>query len=39
MREFKVAEYARLEGVTPRTVQRWIEKSAVHVRRTPLVAA
>lgn len=34
-RELTVKEYAAVERVTVRTVQRWIDKGAVHVRRTP----
>ena len=33
--EFTVKEYARVEGVTERTVWTWIAKGAVDVRRTP----
>lgn len=35
MRELTVKEYAAVERVTVRTVQRWIDKGAVPVRRTP----
>lgn len=35
MREWTVDQYATKEGVTERTVRRWIEKGAVVVRRTP----
>lgn len=34
-RELTVKEYAAAERVTPRTVRRWIDKGAIHVRRTP----
>lgn len=34
-REMTMKEYAALERVTVRTVQRWIDKRAVPVRRTP----
>lgn len=34
MTEYTVKDYARREQVTERTVHRWIEKGAVHVRRT-----
>jgi excisionase family DNA binding protein len=34
-REFTVKEYAQRDGVTERTVRRWIEKGAVNIRRTP----
>jgi excisionase family DNA binding protein len=34
-REFTVKEYAERDGVTERTVRRWIEKGAVDYRRTP----
>lgn len=33
--ELKVKEYADREGVTPRTVMRWIAKGALKVRKTP----
>lgn len=33
--ELTVKEYAAVERVDERTVRRWIEKGAVHVRRTP----
>ncbi len=35
MTELTVKEYASLERVTVRTVQHWIAKGAVSVRRTP----
>ena len=35
MNEYTVKEFARLERVTRRTVERWIRKQAVDVRRTP----
>ncbi len=34
-RELTIKEYAAVERVTVRTVQRWIDKGAVPVRRTP----
>lgn len=34
-RELTVKEYAAVERVTVRTVQRWIDKGAISVRRTP----
>jgi predicted site-specific integrase-resolvase len=34
-RELTIKEYAAVERVTVRTVQRWIDKGAVLVRRTP----
>lgn len=33
--DLTVKEYARVEGVTERTVWTWISKKAVKVRRTP----
>lgn len=33
--EFTVKEYAKVEGVTERTVWTWISKGAVSTRRTP----
>ena len=35
MRELTVKEYAAIERVTIRTVQNWIAKGALQVRRTP----
>lgn len=33
--EFTVKEYAKLQGVTERTVHNWREKKAVMWRKTP----
>lgn len=33
--EFTVREFAAVERVTRRTVDRWIGKQAIEVRRTP----
>lgn len=35
MNELTVKQLAEREGVTQRTVRRWIDKGAVNVRRTP----